>query len=396
MSKKLKDEMLATRDEALNLVKKAQEEGRDITAEEKTANEKRYSRCMTIKGQLEEEQKFAELSVPDVKEVLKMVKGNTGDKAKEEYSKGLSVDHYTAVNRYISTGIVPSQYTIIAGPPTTGTVSAGNGITLPAAKPIFIKRNINAFKAVLQAYDVKVITAPYWINTPLIDDTANVADVVAQDSTGDNVKEPLINNTVLGNNLYDSGTSWFSNGLLDNVDYDFLAEFQPALDKRLELKQLTAWTAYTTTGGTAATNVITSTSPTGVTYADLVKARFAMPTAYSQDMAWIVSRQFFAAVYGLVDAQGRPLYLQSLSDEAPDRLLNIPVFLTDTLSDTVANGISAMLVSASALRVREAGPRKIIRYVNYPQRLEQAGIREAQYGGFGFVQNGVVLFKQHA
>ncbi len=58
MSKELREEFAKVKGEALEVIAKAKQENRDLTGEEKQANEQRFARCSQIKAQLDEEVKL--------------------------------------------------------------------------------------------------------------------------------------------------------------------------------------------------------------------------------------------------------------------------------------------------------------------------------------------------
>ena len=394
MSKELREEFNRVKAEALEIVNKAKAENRDLSAEEKEANDKRFSRLDQIKRQLDEEARFAALKVAELpQEVIDAARGNPAEpKAKQEFEQGhgrVTGDvHRNKVNNYIRTGQVPHElFTITAG---------AGGVTLPAGPPVVIKRNPNPFKAALQAFGLEVLTVPGVVNIPIFDDSANIADVIPQNSTSENVKEAALTNLVPGDVLYDSGTQWHAITLLNSTDYDLLAYFRPMMDARIEERQVADWTATITTGAGAAATGVTTASTTGVTFGELVALKYSIPANRQNDGFFIVSRGLMQAVESMVDANGRPLYRESLSADAPDRLLGWPVFVSDALAAPGAGAVSAIAASARSLVLREVGPRRMVTYRDYPLRPDQIGLRAFANGGAGFVASGVRLLRHAA
>lgn len=390
MSNELKVEFRKVKDEALAIVAKAQAEKRDLTADEVSSNEQRFARLDTISKTVAEQARFAALEMADVPaDVLAAAKGNPPEsKAKQEFESGRTgrisgTAHHDAVNQFMRSGTVPPElFTIM-----TGT----SGVALPAGTPVVIKRQNNPYKAALQAFGYQILNVAGFGNVPIFNDTGNVADIIAQDSTSENVKEPVITN-LTGDVLYDSGTSWFSNTYLAQAGFDPLSYLRPMLDARIEAAEVASWTTALTTPAAS----VVGSSTTGITYQDLVNLKYSLPVAAQADGVFFVSSGLMAAIEGMIDSTGRPLIRESLSDDAPNRLLGWPVFVTAGLATPAANAKTAVVASASALVVRESGPRRLVRYDLIPTRPDQVGIREFANGGLGVYTGNVKVFAQHA
>lgn len=390
MSAQLREEFETVRKSALDVIHKAQQEKRELTAEEMQENDRRFARCDQIRTQIDEEAKFATLKVADLPaEVLDVAKSAHDPKDRQDFNANVgnkwNADrHAAAVNKYLrGQPLERDEFTIVSG---------AGGVTLPAAPPVVIKRVRNPFKAALQAYGYSILNVSGFGNAPVFDDSANSADVIAQNSTSENVKEPAITN-LTGDVLYDSGTVWFSNTYLGQAGFEPLSYLRPMLDARLEAAETTAWTATMLTGAGVG---VTAASTTAITYQEIVNLKYSLPVVAQQDGVFLASSGMMAALEGLVDGNGRPLYRMSLSDDSPDKLLGWPIFVVADLATPGAASKSLVAASASALIAREFGPRRLVKYENIPTRPDQVGIREFANGGFGIFAGNVKVLQQHA
>lgn len=375
--------------------------------EQLDANEKRLERMQTIQKQIDQHTQFAKLKLanPADTTVPGSVQTPAEPSGREEFMNIIVADetpeqavrryaqHKAAINNFIRTGDTRGlQFANSAL-----TTSVGSGALLPrrVGTPVVIKRMGNPIRQVIESRGLKVMetTTSEEIPVPVIDDTANSADAIAQNATGDNEKEPSITNLTLGNTLYDSGTVWSSNTLLNSLSFDLLAYLEPMLNKRIDRTQSKAWvddmeanaTVGKTTAGTAT-----------VTYLELLAWQHSIAVDNRANGAFIVSDGLFQTLRGLMDSQNHPIYQQSLRDDAPDQLLGWPIFVSADLAAPGAGAVSGLAVVADLLFVRDVTNRRIARYVNIPTYRDQFGIAEFANGDFKYAASGVRALKHAA
>lgn len=405
---RLRDEFAQLHREASTLVDAATTAGRELTAEEVQANDRRFNRMQAIRRLQDEQVRFAGLALRGEMPVQTAGGGSLIVRPREipgreefersagriEISSRATIDpeviqrHRDAINNYIRTGeIVRSRQFVL----TTGT---GTGALLPTrvGPPITLRRQLNPYRAAIMSRALEIIRTPGMeaMNVPVFDDTANTADIIAENNTSENNKDPAATALVLTPVLYDSGTVWASNMLLQSIGFDLLGYLEPMLDMRIWRRELTAWTTTL-----LATVVIgkTTAGVNTVTYDELLDWQHSVPVENRIDGVFMVSDGLFRAVRGLKDSTGQPIYQSSLRDDAPDTLLGWPIFVTDALATPATGVISGIAASASSLFIREAGQRHIVRYANIPTHPDQFGIREFAYGAFAFNSPGVRALK---
>jgi HK97 family phage major capsid protein len=104
----------------------------------------------------------------------------------------------------------------------------------------------------------------------------------------------------------------------------------------------------------------TATNPDSVTADDLLALFFSVIPSYRRDGYWMMNDTTWADVRGLTDSQGRFL-VGDLSEGAQARLLGRPVVIDPNVADIAANARSIVFGDFSGYYIREAGPLRIER-----------------------------------
>ena len=408
--KKAREKFAALQTECNQFMEKFPEDGENRPSDEEfSANGTRIEGMKTLQKQIDQHQQFAALKLenPTATAVPGTVTTPVEPGGREEFSQiavSLSIEtkeqgeqrfslHKAAVNHFIRTGehkrVMFNNNAI-----TTGT---GSNAMLPVsvAPPIVIKRLVNPLRQALAARGLVAITTDSSepISVPFFDDSANAADVIPQNQTPDNEKEPSVTSLQLGNTLYDSGTVWSSNTLLNSLSFDLLAYIQPMLDSRIDIKQATAW--MTSIKATAPVGVTTA-STGGVTFPELLTWQHSVPIVNRPYGVFVLSDTLFRGIRGLVDNQNRPIYQESLQDGAPDKLLGWPIFVSTDLADPGPGQVSGLAVAANRIFIRDITNRRVARYVNDADRRDQFGLAEFANGDFQFHPSGVRALKHAA
>lgn len=390
----IREEFNTLKTEATAVIEKAKTENRDLTSEEREGNDKRFARLDAIQHIVSDEHKLASANIEQFSsEVKSAIKSQTGESRKEAGHDREEMGrkaHVKAVEDYIRYGQLPAnrEEFII-------TTATGGGVLLPKSvtKPVVIKRQFNMVLAALQAYGYTPIytSDTATISVPVFDDTANVGSQIAEDLTTENPIDPATAALTLGAKLYDSGAVWFSNTQLAALSYDLLGYVQPVLDKRIDVKMNSDW--FTKMVNNASVGK-TGATTTGVTYVELVSLYHSLPVPYRADAVFFVSDGFIQGIENMQDTLGRPIYRQSIADDAPDTLLGKPVFVTEGLTAPGSGVVSAVIASAECLKVRIVTDKRLTRYANLPAKRDQVGLEEFVNADFDFVPSGVRAFKQ--
>lgn len=379
----LRSEYAGLHAEASKLIGNVAADKREMSAEEREQNDKRFARMDVIRSQWESEKKLAQYAFESDKVEFSQPKG------KAEFDR-INLDNVKpgseqferaerdAINLFLRTGET-NKFTI-----TSGT----NSVLIPkhVLPPIQVRRNNNAFRAMLGAFGLNPIetsdTSVYTL--PLFDDSANVGRVAAEDETTDTKQDIGVGNGfTLGATLYDSKSAWFSNTMLNAVGFDVLAYVTPILQRRVDKTQEQAFT--TTLGGVTPYGTVTTASKSALTYNELLNWEHSLPPAYRSDAGFIVSDSLFKLIRGMVDNQNRPIMDTDPQNVFQYRLHGKPIFISDYLGTVgTASAFLGAFVSASSIAMRDVVPSRLTKYVNIPSQPDQTGLRLFQNGDCQF------------
>lgn len=88
---------------------------------------------------------------------------------------------------------------------------------------------------------------------------------------------------------------------------------------------------------TDGTNALTFDKAKGLTYADVVKVVAVLKRGYANGAAWAMNNAtLYNLFYGLVDANGRPVFIADPKNEGIGKILGFPVVIDDYIADETA------------------------------------------------------------
>lgn len=164
----------------------------------------------------------------------------------------------------------------------------------------------------------------------------------------------------LGAIPYKLATIPVSETLLAGADADvrgaIVALFTEHITRGLSKKVLTSGTDSKDIGALLPKAVsVTPAAADSVTFTDLINLRAKVKTPYSSigRASWTMSSATKNALLGLVDKNGRPLYLESLTANEPDRLLGHPVTIDDNMPE-IGAGKAILFGDMKAYKARIA------------------------------------------
>lgn len=391
--KALREEFAGLHTESTTLVEKAAAEKREFTAEEKEADDKRLARMSQIQTYVDNAKRLAEFSVMNgTAELPVQPKGKAEFDAEATGKVEFDKDSYrAAVNHFARTGDASKAQQFAAAMNFAITSATGSGVYIPKSvvEPVNVRRLPNAIRAVLAHYGLVPITRTLTegISIPVNDDSANSGQQQDEAATSGTAVDPSASGSLgLLPTLYSSKQQWVSNTTAMAVDFDVFSWVLPMLDRRLDKTQESAWVQKIKTTGTVGK---TTASATAVTYAEWLAFEHSLPAAYRTDSAFILSDSAYQAVRGLVDDNNRPILDLDPANNFMATIHGKPVFISDYFDAVAASKVVGAFVSADALKVFDAGLKRIARYILQPAHGDQTGFELFANGDFGFVSAGV-------
>lgn len=182
------------------------------------------------------------------------------------------------------------------------------------------------------------------LDLPLNDDTAQVATLVAENTSLGTATDLVFSKSTLSAYKYTSGVALVSKELLQDSAFSFDTFLQDQLIHRFTRGTNLAYS--TGTGSSQPQGVITAfasgvTGAVGETltikYPSLVSMEHSVAYPYRRGAAWMMNDAMFKAIKQLVDSQNRPLWLPNMTVGAPDTILGYPVVIN---ADCPAPGVS--------------------------------------------------------
>lgn len=182
---------------------------------------------------------------------------------------------------------------------------------------------------------------------PTMDDTANVATIVAENTTGVAGTDLVFGSKTLKAWTYRSGYLPISIELMQDSAFDFDTLIRDALALRFARGQ----NAHFTTGngtsqpeGIATGGVVGKTGTTGqtltVTTDDLIDLEHSIDPAYRQGSRFMLNDTSFKTIKKMKDTQNRPLFLPGFTVGAADTILGYPVTINQDVATMAANAKS--------------------------------------------------------
>jgi HK97 family phage major capsid protein len=393
-TKALREEFATLHAQAGQVLTTASEAKRELTPEEKEANTKRFARMDAIKAQVDDAKRLAEYSIQNGSaELPTQPTGKQEFEAERTGKITFDTDSYrAAVNHFARTGDESKvrQFTI-----TTGTQS---GVYLPkeVIEPVTVRRLPNAIRALYEFYGYKPITRTLTesISIPVNDDTANTGQAQSQSATSGTSLDPDPSGSLtLNPTLYSSKQQWMSNTTIGAVDFDLFSYMLPMLYRRLDKSQESAWVGSIKTNATVGK---TTASPTTFTYAEWLAFEHSLPAAYRTDAGFILSDSAYQIARGLVDNNNRPILDLDPTNSFQATIHGKPVIVSDYFDAVAGSKVIGAFASGDALKVFDAGMKRIARYVLQPSFPDQTGFELFANGDFGFVAGGVRTLATHA
>jgi HK97 family phage major capsid protein len=347
-----------------------------------------------IQAQINEAEKLAEYAVHNgTAELPAPPPGKKEFDAEQSGKLVLDIPNYKrAVNHYARTGDQSQvqRFTI------TSATQSGVYIPKEVIEPVTVRRLPNAIRAVLANFGALPITRDLTesISIPVNDDTANNGQQQAEGATSGTAADPDPSGSMtLNPTLYTSKQQWLSNTTVGAVDFDLFSYMMPMLVRRLDKVQESDWISTIKSNATVGK---TAAATNALTYADWLSFEHSLPAAYRTDAAFMLSDAAYQAVRGMVDDNKRPICDLDPTNEFQARVHGKPIIISDFFDGVTAGGVVGCFASAEALKVFDAGPKRVARYVLQPSRPDQTGFELFANGDFDFVRAGVRTLAMHA
>ncbi len=371
--KELREERAALAEKAGEILTKANEEKRDLTAEEQEEFDKIHkdieARKVTIDNQERQEQLDQELAERQDSPLPGREDTSPSDEQRTEEDRELEkasfrnwavggMGNLTAEQRdYMQNRQAELPREARALSAVTG---AAGAFTVPEG---FHQQIIEALKT----FSGMRLARSFILNTesgndlpvPTSDDTGNTGAIIAENTTVGE-QDVAFGQLIFNAYMYTSKIVKVPLQLLQDSAFSMEQFLARKLGERIG--RITN-THFTTGDGASKPNGVVTASTLGKTgasgqtdsiiYDDLVDLKHQVNRAYRGQAEWMMNDLTVAAITKLVDGQGKPLWAAGLKEGAPDTILNHPYITNDDMPIMAANAKSVLFGDFSNYWIRD-------------------------------------------
>jgi HK97 family phage major capsid protein len=390
----LKQKRAALIDQAGQILVKAANEKRALTAEEDAQYNTIFADAEAhgATALAEERQAGVAAQLEETRLRTAAAAGTGADQVREARS--------AAIRSYLLTNTVSAEHRSILLPgnqgaadfraQSEGTLSTG-GYTVPQGFWAEVIAAMKFYGGMRQAKTRKINTSMgNALPIPTSDDTSNTGRLLAENTQVTNTDVAF---GVVTLNAY----KWSSDILL--IPFELLqdsgVDIEAFLISRLAERLGRVQNTYFTTGtGTSQPQGIVTGATSGKTglvgqtasiiYNDLVDLKYSVNRAYRESAEWMMNDLTLATILKIVDGNSRPLFESafsvSLQSGEPDKLLNQPVIINNDMATMAANAKSVLYGAFANYWIRDVMAMLML-------RLNERYADFAQVGYVGFMRS---------
>lgn len=348
----------AMREKIANLAKQANhllnEKGDSTwTTEEQAQFDGFTNEIELLKNQIKAAEKMRELEADEFF-------NSAAGKQKPGQQEDMTIDALAAVAIYLRHGnnVTAEQAIAIRNAMSTTTPAEG-GYTVPAEIAAMVIEKMKAFGGMREVATILTTASGGALNFPTSDGTGEVGEIVGENaaaSAGD-VTFGTISLPVF---KYSSKKIALPVELIQDSAIDVIGFVINRLATRIARIQNTHFTVgggTTVPDGVVPKSAVGKTGTTGQTltviYDDLVDLKHSVNRAYRRNARYMMNDLSVAVVSKIKDTTGRPIWVPSITEGAPDMLNGFPVAINDDMAVMAANAKSIAFGDFSQYNIRD-------------------------------------------
>lgn len=320
-------------------------------------------------------------------------------------------EHLRLFNKLLREGeraITTDEWTTLRNTMSVGTASQG-GYTVPTEVAASVADALKAYGGMRQVAEVFRTTAGNDINFPTSDGTAEVGELIGENTTATGA-DPSFGVVTIKTYKFSSKIVAVPFELLQDSSIDMESFIRTRLVTRLGRITNTKFTVGTGTGepngivtAAAAGKVGTTGQTLTVIFDDLVDLVHSVDPAYRAlgNCSFMMHDSSLKIIRKLKDSQGRPVFLpgyDGLGKSMPDTLLGYPVVINQDIAVMAANAKSILFGDFSFYKIRDAMDMQMFRFDDSAYiKLGQIGFLAWMRSGGNFVDvGGAVKYYQNS
>jgi HK97 family phage major capsid protein len=384
--------------DAGNLLTTAREAGRDLAGDEEQRFNAMHAEADKLLAQIEREERQLRAEEGLGERVDRLQGEPTREDRSDAQADRVAEEHRRAAFRnwlrYGAQGLTAEERSIMAAARpdlshlpeserrNLGIATAGaGGATVPQGFLAELERRMRAFGGMRAVARTIRTASGNLLPMPTVDDTNNVATIVAEAGNVGASVNPTFGSVNLGAFMYRSITTVSMELLMDSA-FDVEGLVSELHAERFARGMNTHFTVGTGTGqprgivtDAVSGRVGATGQTTSVTYQDLVFLEHSVDPAYRSNARYMLHDTTLGAVKRLTDSQNRPLWLPGVAVNAPDTILGYGYTVNQDMPVMAASAKSILFGDLSKYYIRDVMDVTIM-------RLQE---RYAELGLVGFV-----------
>jgi HK97 family phage major capsid protein len=327
----------------------AEKEGRSLNAEEETRFNKHFADAQEVGKTIEREERLMEAERELAEKREKEDPGSPENPEKRTSPRG-TPEYRAAYDKLLRFGR-DALDTDERRALSVGTDTAGGFLTAPEQMVTeLIKAIDNVVHIRSKATKIPVPTAQS-LGAPSLDTDPDDADWTSELKTGNEDSamafgkrklepHPLAKRIKVSNDFLRMAIPGIGGEALvrERLGYKFgVSQEKAFLTANGAGRPLGAFTA-STNGISTARDVSTGNTATEPTFDGLISAKYALKGAYWNEAEWMFHRDVLAVIAKLKDGNGQYIWRESVRTGEPDRVLNLPVAMSEYAPSTMTTG----------------------------------------------------------
>lgn len=345
---KMRQERAKLIKEARDILDKAEAEKRDMSAEENTNYEKIISDVDKLREKIEKEERQLELEKDLEKSVNEPIKMDPQEGDNRDDKKGKEF-RATAFRKFLTSGI-PSLDAEEKRALQADSAEAGGYTVAPQEFVAQLIKAVDDMVFIRQFATKTTVTKAESLGIPSLDADPADADwtselaVGGEDSTMDFGKRelhpyPLAKYIKVSNKLLRVSAINIDSLVQQRLAYKFaISEEKAFLTGSGSGQPLGIFTA-SNDGIPINRDVSTGNEATSIKFDGLIEAKYALKGQYWAKAKWMFHRDALKQISKLKDGEGQYIWQSSVVAGQPDRILNIPVLMSEYVPNTFTTGL---------------------------------------------------------
>lgn len=234
------------------------------------------------------------------------------------------------------------------------TIQNGKAI-IPSFMANVIEKALKTTGSVMSVADVFVTTSGADLSYPTVNDTDSKATIVTEGAENSRGTKPL-GSVVFKAYTYRTPTIPISYELLQDANFDIEALItdlmQDAFARGYNEHQTIGTGTNQPLGVVTAAAKAVEASAEAITYDNLVDLQVSLDAAYRSNAHWMFNSNTLGVLMKMVDANGRPIWVESVAEGASGKILGKPYVINEDMPDIGAGNKSVLFGDFKKYKVR--------------------------------------------